>query len=343
MNTPLVPALRELEILFRPFLHRKLSLRGRVVMSTTEPQTTASTKAPDHAAQYYRQRALHDIALVITEGLAVNTPAAGTTEQAAILGDGKSLRLWKNVCRATHSVGCKIAARLYHAGMAHQPQNRAVSPSGINPVNLQKEGEPLSKQAMADISTAFGIAAANARAIGFDAVEIQGNGGFLIEQFLWPDTNHRHDEYGGSLPARARFACQVIQATRKAVGRNFPIIFKFSQWKSGQDTPALTQNAHELAELLHMLCDAGADVFHCSATHFARPALPGNPLTLAAWVRLLTGKPTICTGNIGSATPQSHLFNGLLRMLHANSVDLIALNRTLHHSPNWATALRSGQ
>ncbi len=343
MNTPLVPALRELDILFRPFLHRKLPLRGRIVMSTTEPQTTLTTKAPDHAALYYRQRALNDIALIITEGLAINTPAAGISEQAAILSDGKSLRLWKNVCRATHAVGCKIAARLYHAGMAHNPQNHAVSPSGINPVSHQKEGEPLTKQSIADISSAFGTAAANARAIGFDAVEIQGNGGFLIEQFLWPDTNHRHDEYGGSLPARARFACQVLNSVRKAVGRNFPIIFKFSQWKSGQDNPALAQNAHELAELLHMLCDAGADIFHCSTAHFARPALPGSPLTLAAWVRLLTGKPTICTGNIGSMVPQSHLFNGLLRMLHANSVDLIALNRTLHHTPHWATNLRFGK
>ena len=340
MNTPLVPALRDIEILFRPFLHRKLPLRGRIVMSSP-PDTTPNT--PEQTISYYQQRALHNIALIITKPLAITSPAAGLSEQELGFGNGHFLRFQKQLCRATHAMDCKIAAQLYHAGMARNPQNTAFSPSGINPVTGKKEGAALSKQDIAEIAAAFGQAAAQAKVLGFDAIEIQGSGGFLIEQFLWPDTNHRHDEYGGSLLARARFAAQIIQRVRKAVGRNYPIIFKFSQWKTGADTPALTQNAHELAELLHMFCDAGVDIFHCAATHFARPALPGSALTLAAWVRLLTGKPTICTGSIGSLAPQSHLFNGLILMLHTHAVDLIALNHTLHHSPNWATALRSGQ
>ena len=74
-------------------------------------------------------------------------------------------------------------------------------------------------------------AARTARELGFDAIELHGAHGYLLDQFLWERTNLRTDGYGGSLAERTRFPAEVVAAVRAAVGPDFPIIFRFSQWK----------------------------------------------------------------------------------------------------------------
>lgn len=322
MNHYLVPALRDVDILFRPFVHRKIQLKGRIVVATIP-----NAGIPDSIVRDYR-----DTALIITEPLAIDDPAAATTADTPVFSGGTALRQWRGRCRAVHCLDCKIAPLLYHAGMARNAASFTspeaippAGPSGIHPITLQQVAEPMSRKRMEEIKASFGRAAANAKVLGFDAVEIHGCGGFLIEQFLWKETNKRTDEYGGSLVGRVRFACEVVHAVRKAVGRNFPIIFRLAQWKSDHSEERLVYTAREMEELLHPLCDAGVDIFHCSATHYARPALDGNPLTLAAWVRMLTGKPTIAAGGIRH--PKHAAFSeALLRLLHAAAFDLIAIN-----------------
>ena len=351
MNHPLVPALRDIEILFRPFAHRKLKLKGRIVMAPSGGQTESAGSIPTAVEQYYRLRAEHDIALIITEPLAIDDPAAAIAANSPAFTGGTALRRWKSICRAVHAYDCKIAPQLYHAGMARDTESFSspaavppVGPSGIHPVTLQPITEPMNRQRMDEIKSSFGRAAAYAKLLGFDAVEIQGSGGFLIDQFLWKETNQRTDEYGGSIAGRVRFACEVVHAVRKAVGRNFPIIFRIAQWKPGHQDARLVNTAHELEELLHPLSEAGVDIFHCSATHYARPALEGNPLTLAAWVRLLTGKPTICIGGIEHNAPHlARTLDELIRLIRANTFDLLALEQALHHDPAWVSKLRHGE
>ena len=351
MNNHLVPALRDIEILFRPFAHRKLQLKGRIVMAPASGQIATGGSIPPAIEQYYRLRAEHDIALIISEPLATDDPAAAVSVDSPSFAGGATLRRWKSICRAVHAFDCKIAPQLYHAGLARNAESfnapdaiSPVGPSGIHPVSLQQITEPISRRRMEEIKASFGRAAANAKLLGFDAVEIQGSGGFLIDQFLWKETNQRSDEYGGSIGGRVRFACEVVHAVRKSVGRNFPIIFRIAQWKPGHQDARLVNTAHELGELLHPLSEAGVDIFHCSATHFARPALEGNPLTLAAWVRLLTGKPTISAGGIEHPSPPHvRTLDSLIRLLHANAFDLIAIENALHHDPAWASKLRSGE
>lgn len=324
MKSPLVPALRDIQILFRPFEHRKLQLRGRLVMIQPEGA------APPQAQQ--------NIALHISEPLAIDDPAAAATPNSPHLRTGHELRFWKSICRAVHATGCKIAAQLYHAGLARDaadfPPESAepVGPSGIHPTSLQPITAPMSRPRMKEVKAAFARTAAMARAVGFDAVEIQGAHGYLIDQFLWQETNQRTDEYGGSIPARTRFACEVVHAVRKAVGSRFPIIFHIAQWKPGHNNARLAHTAYELGELLHPLSDAGVDIFHCSALHHARPALEGNPLTLAAWVRLLTDKPTICAGT-QAPPPENFTKQYLLRLLHARAIDLISIPQTPRSYP----------
>ena len=89
---------------------------------------------------------------------------------------------------------------------------------------------------------AFAQAAKDAQSIGMDGVEIHGAHGYLVDQFFWEGSNQRTDEYGGSLANRSRFAIELIQAVRAAVGEGFPIIFRFSQWKQQDYTARLVRN-----------------------------------------------------------------------------------------------------
>lgn len=313
---------------------------------------------PEMAA-YYLRRAINDLGLIITEGAIIQDPAASADANCPHFYGGAALRGWKLICQAVHSTPCKIAPQLWHVGMARplsgdipHPLFPPIGPSGIDPVTLRRTGETMSRSRIASVIQAYAQAAADARRLGFDAVEIHGAHGYLIDQFLWEATNRRTDEYGGDLIGRTRFAREVVQAVRKAVGRNFPIIFRLSQWKIGHYDARLAQDPHELADILAPLSEAGVDIFDCSTRRFDKPEFTGSSLNLAGWVKRLTGKPTISVGSVGldrefsaeslysSAAASSASLARLSQMLSAGEFDLIAVGRALLADPAWALKIR---
>lgn len=342
MNTsPAALCLREIDDLFRPFLHRKLPLCSRLVMSPL-PRLYAQNGIPTpEMLVYYRRRAGHLLGLIITEPVAVNAPAAAADEGMARFYGGAALRAWKRICRAVHTTPCRIAPQLCHVGMLRpdggdvpNPEDPAIGPSGIDPHTLEKRGETMSRERIAQVVQAFARAAADARLLGFDAVEICGGQGGLIDQFLRPETNQRHDEYGGDIVGRARFACAVLHAVRKAVGRQFPVIFRFSQTLPGLVEPRLVRTPAELRELLEPLCAAGVDIFACDPVGEEEGAVfPGSALGLAGWVRMLTGLPVITSGGVGLRRGR---MLPLVQRLAAHEFDLVAVGRALLADAEWA-------
>lgn len=307
-------------------------------------------------AAYYWRRAVNELGLIITEGVIINDPSASADANCPHFYGGAALRAWKNIAQAVHTTPCKIAPQLWHVGMARpfngdipHPESAPIGPSGIDPVSLQRTGETMSRSRIASVIDAYAQAAADARRLGFDAVEIHGAHGYLIDQFLWAATNKRTDEYGGDLVGRTRFAREVVQAVRKAVGRRFPIIFRLSQWKVGHYDARLATDPRELAELLAPLSEAGVDIFHCSTRRFDRSEFTGSSLNLAGWVKKLTGKPTIAVGSVGldreftaeslrsPAASAPHSLPRLAQMLSAGEFDLIAVGRALLADPAWAS------
>src|SRR5690606_31751349 len=137
------------------------------------------------------------------------------------------------------------------------------------------------------VVAAFAQAAADARALGFDAVEVHGAHGYLIDQFFWEGTNRRDDAYGGSIANRTRFAAEIIAAIRARVGADLPIILRFSQWKLQDYHARLVNSPTELEQFLTPLAEAGVDLFHCSTRRFWEPEFAGSDLTLAGWTRKL--------------------------------------------------------
>ena len=119
------------------------------------------------------------------------------------------------------------------SGMAYDDPSGRVRPLG--PSGLKKPGEqtgePMSQADIDAVIEGFGVAAANAKELGFDGIEIHGAHGYLLDQFFWEGTNRRTDRYGGDPVARTRFAVEVIEEVRSRVGPTSLLALRFSQWK----------------------------------------------------------------------------------------------------------------
>lgn len=309
---------------------------------------------------YYYQRALRSVGLILTENVAV-CPCASDNPDHPEFYSGAALRLWKQVSQSVHRTDCKIAPMLWHAGELHTGGSRrrnsgkdTLSPSGINPITLERTGEPMSQARMQEIIQAYAAAAKHAQQLGFDAVAINGGEMGLLDQFFRPETNERTDEYGGDITRRTRFGSELICAVRKAVGSSFPIILRISQNEPPRLNHLLVNTAQELSDFLQPLSNMGVDVFDCASTQPMQPAFEGSPLTFAGWVRILTGKPTITLGSFGEpvsvaapprtpSTPITHALHSIIHMLRAGEADLLAIGQALTHNAAWVSDIREAR
>jgi 2,4-dienoyl-CoA reductase-like NADH-dependent reductase (Old Yellow Enzyme family) len=311
-------------------------------------------------SKYYRRRAEGGAGLIITECTFIDHPAANCFTNAPAFHGEEALSAWAHVVGEVHKVGGKIMPQIWHAGPSHKREagsNKNIS--SIGPMDLFKNTRQIvkgmSKHDIQAVISAFSKAASNAKIIGFDGIEIHGAHGYLIDQFLWHRGNQRTDEYGGSLENRVRFACEIVESVRDAVGTEFPICFRFSQWKLNDYNARIAYDARELERLLIPLVRAGVDLFHVSTRRFWQPAFSDSELSLAGWTKKITRRPVIAVGSVGINEPFSlDIFSNDVR-LKAKSIDLVedkltngefdlvAVGRAILADANWPNKIRSGQ
>ncbi|WP_438491800.1 NADH:flavin oxidoreductase [Paenibacillus sp. IHBB 3054] len=343
--------------LFTPFQVGTLSLQNRIVMAPMTRAYSPNGVATEAVAEYYRKRAEGGVGLIVTEGTAINHPSAVSHPNIPNIHGEAALAGWAKVVEKVHAAGGKIIPQLWHVGMARNigelPNAEAlpIGPSGLNLAG-QQITEPMTQQEIDGIIAAFAQAAVDAKRIGFDGIELHGAHGYLIDQFFWEKTNQRTDQYGGDLEARTTFAVEVIDACRRAVGPDFPIVLRFSQWKSGDYSAKLAQTPEELSRFLTPLSNAGVDIFHCSTRRFWLPEFEGSELNLAGWTKKITGKPTITVGSVGlnseftSAVKEKNEEDNierLLEKLEQAEFDLVAVGRALISDPQWPAKVQSGR
>lgn len=220
-------------VLLQPLQIGALTLPNRMVMAPlTRMRAAAGGMATSLMADYYGQRA--NAGLVITEGTAVNAQAQGYPASPGIYSS-EHVTAWRPIADRVHDMGGRILMQIQHNGRGSLPAYNAdgslpVAPSAIRYVGkvYTPEFEPLDPptpralelREIPALVKAFSIAAANARAAGFDGVEIQGANGHLVDQFLCDGSNRRTDEYGGTITNRARFLLGVVDASIAAIGAN---------------------------------------------------------------------------------------------------------------------------
>ena len=353
------------DTLFRPFDGGGLHLANRIVMAPMTRCFSPGGVPGENVAAYYRKRAEGGVGLIVTEGTWIPHWAASNDDSAPRFHGDDALAGWARVVEQVHAAGGKIAPQLWHVGLSRKPDvenlyvqqtdySRTISPSGVLDLG-QQINEPISEEEIEAVSAAYAQAAADAERLGFDGVELHGAHGYLIDQFFWTETNLRDDRYGGDQVARTRFAVEVVRAIRARVSRDFPVIFRFSQWKLQDYAARMLETPQALAAFLAPLVDAGVDVFHCSQRRFWVAEFEGEgPMNLAGWTRKLTGKPTISVGSVGldQEMVESLLSGGvsrfarldaLLEMMARGDFDLIAIGRALIANPNWPRLVAAHQ
>jgi N-ethylmaleimide reductase len=255
-----------------------LSLPNRVVMA---PLTRCRAE-PGHVpgalmAQYYAQRA--SAGLVIAEATMVEEGNSAFIAEPGIHSDAQ-VRGWKAVTDAVHAAGGRIALQLWHGGRACHPSmndgrgtvsscstpidGQVMTLSGPQPHVAPRE---LRDDELPGIVAAFGRAARHAKAAGFDAVEVHGANGYLLDQFLRDGCNRRTGPYGGSIANRARLLLECVDACASEIGidRVGVRISPLNSYNSMKDSDPVALTTHVAAELGRR----GAAYLHLMRADFA--------------------------------------------------------------------------
>lgn len=203
-----------------------ITLPNRIIMGSMHTNLEEIPGGFDRAAQYYAERARGKVGLIITGGIAPDKNGC-VAQGAAMLVSKEDVVQHRIITQAVHNEGGLICMQILHTGRyGYHPH--IVAPSALQaPINFFKPKE-LDEEGIQETINNFVRCAKLAKEAGYDGIEIMGSEGYLINQFLAPRTNHRTDQWGGSFGNRRRFALEIINRTRAAVGKNFLIIFRLS-------------------------------------------------------------------------------------------------------------------
>ncbi|MFE6759498.1 NADH:flavin oxidoreductase [Streptomyces sp. NPDC057684] len=353
------PVSRAAEILSRPVALNGLKVPNRIAMAPMTRMFSPNGVPGEDVRSYYSRRAAAGVGLIVTEGTYVGHESAGESDRVPRFHGEEQLAGWAKVAEDVHAAGGTIVPQLWHIGMVRQQgkppfaEAPAVGPSGLRIDGTEGTGKAMTQGDLDDVIGAFAQAAKDAERIGFDGVEVHGAHGYLLDQFLWAGTNRRTDAYGGDAVARTQFAAEIVAAIRENVSPEFPVVFRYSQWKQEAYDARLAETPDELEAILGPLAAAGVDAFHASTRRYWSPEFDGSDLNLAGWTKKLTGKPTITVGSVGLDGDFIRAFMGegsavkgiddLLDRLERDEFDMVAIGRALLQDPEWAAKVLEGR
>ncbi|HMI17981.1 MAG TPA: hypothetical protein VK533_00420 [Sphingomonas sp.] len=354
------------------------TLRNRFVVPSMQRGITSDHGAPPpELADYYGRFADGGFALVMSESCAIDHPSASAKTTCVRL-NRQTETAWRRCVDSVRRAGAHMFIQLWHEGglrLAPDAGDRHADDLTLSPSGLAGPGEPAGREMTVadfeDVKAGYVDAARRAQEIGASGIELHAGHGFLLDQFLWSETNQRPDRYGGSMANRVRFPSEIVQAIREATDREFAISLRFSQWKGNhgrkpardQDAPSrIADTPDELGIMLSALRQAGVDVFHASTRTFDKPEWEDNALSLAAWTRKLGDAPVIGVGSVGTGLDViKTLYEGLdidasrkqrvmreslsrlARQFAEGAFDLIAVGRSSIGDQQWVNKIATGR
>ena len=248
-------------ILFSPLSIGKIELQNRIIMPAMHLSFAENGFINDRLIEFYKERAINEIGLIIIGGCYVHKLGMGVDSMIAI-DDDKYIEGLQRFASTIHdNSNTKVAVQLYHSGRYSFEQligEQPVSSSAVYSPFSKTTPRPLSIEEIHETIKYFSQAASRAKKAGFDAVEIVGSAGYLMDQFMSPLVNKRTDEYGGNLENRLRFPTEVIAACKKAIGNDMPLIFRYS----GSDLVPGSNKLEDKVKIAPRLEAAGLDVLN---------------------------------------------------------------------------------
>jgi len=332
-----------MSLLFTSTTLGPLALQNRLVMAPLTRSRATGNVPNELMAQYYAQRAC--AGLIISEG---TSPSPNGLGYARIPGAFSAAQVtgWKLVTEAVHAQGAKMFMQLMHCGRVAHPLNlpagaRVLAPSAVAAAGeMFTDAEGMKPNAMpqamteADIKSSieeFAQAAKNAVAAGFDGIELHAANGYLLEQFIRPNSNQRADRYGGSIENRARFALEVADAAVKAIGRD-KVGIRISPFGVFNDMPGYPAMEADYTWLARELNARGLAYIHL-VDHSSMGA-PPPPESLKATLRSVFKGALIFSGGYDCARAESDLA--------ARKCDLIAVGRPILANPDLVARWKAG-
>jgi 2,4-dienoyl-CoA reductase-like NADH-dependent reductase (Old Yellow Enzyme family) len=345
--------------LFRPFSLKSLNIKNRIVMAPMTRSFSPDGVPGENVAAYYRKRAEGEVGLILSEGTVIDRVSSSNDANIPHFYGAESLAGWQKVINEVHAGGGKMGPQIWHMGIMDNhhsgwvPSQPFEGPSGLNRPDFNN-GNTMTEKDIEDTILAYGKAAADAKRLGFDTVEIHGAHGYLIDQFFWEGTNQRTDGWGGkTLAERSRFGIEVIKEVRRQVGEDFAVIIRLSQFKPSSYDYKLANTPQEMEAWLNPLVDAGVDILHCSQRRFWEPEFEESDLNFAGWAKKLTGKATITVGSVGLSGDFFGAFAGqssdptsldeLTRRMDRGDFDLVAVGRPLLSDPSWVKKIKENR
>lgn len=215
--------------LYSPGRIGRLDIRNRVVMAPMGLAYCPGGEVSDRIVEFFRLRARGGVGLIVLGAVGID-PLRKIDHDMVYMHDDSFIPGLRRLTEAVRAEGAKIFAQLFHAGRYARTKEYfgvpAVAPSSVPSSFTGETPQELTFKEITEMISFFAEGAKRAQKAGFDGVEIIGNSGYLIGQFLSPVTNKRTDRYGGDLQGRMTFPLEVINSVRQAVGLDYPIMVR---------------------------------------------------------------------------------------------------------------------
>ena len=315
-------------LLDNPITIGSITVKDRLVMPPMQTNKTDRGMVSQAQADYYRDRAVRSRpGIIITEHSFVAEGGRAAPEQVSIASDNM-IEEHRKLTDAIHQGGSKAFVQLSHAGANGIVESVSASDVNTPSKKTAPPPRPLSREEIRQVEELFALAAVRAVKAGYDGIELHCAHGYLLNQFYSPLTNHRTDEYGGSLENRLRITLETAALVRQAVGPDVPLAVRLG----GADYMPGGSTEEDAAEAGRLLQAGGVDLLDLSGGMcvFTRQGHtePGYFASMSRKVKEAVSIPVLLTGGVNTVAEAEAL-------LAAGDADLIGVGRALLKDPDW--------
>ncbi len=330
---------------FTPINIGKMRVRNRVIFPPISTNfADENGYVTDRMIYHYEKRAMGGAGLIIVENVCFDYPRGRHGAYQPRVDDPKFIRGLKRLAEAVHRYGAKISAELTHPGMfADLRFNGGLTPMGPSRIPLRRDKGFVREMTAEDIAyllEKISDAALYLREAGFDSVEVQAAHGLLVNQFLSPLTNHRKDEYGGSVEKRSRIARDILDAIRKKAGEDFPVSVRLAVHEFKDGGIDLYKDGVQIAKLL---AEYGYQMIQADLGLGDKEKRLEPIMYKEAWrsymaeeVKKHVSIPVAAVGMIRNPETAEEL-------IKSGKADMVVVGRTLIADPFWPQKVRKGE
>lgn len=314
-------------ILFTPIQINSIKIKNRFVMAPMKSRLTVNNEYTERGVAYYKERAVGNFGLIITEFLAIDPDGLGSEAEPGIWNDTFIPSL-KKVTEAVHKENAKIFAQIHHAGMISILNES--KPNAKGPSKMVENGvliEELDIEEIQVLIQKYIDAAIRAKKAGFDGVEIHGAHGYLITQFLSKRLNKRIDDYGGNYENRFRIVSEIVKGIRKECGVEYPISLRIN----ANDGEEFDDNTIDDTIAYAILAEkAGIDVINVSIDNSIKSYFvkPGFNASNSRRIKEAVNIPVMVVGRINSGMVAN-------KIVGEGAADFVVLGRESIADPHF--------